>query len=703
MIRVDNYISTSVNNPLLSSGLSTNSDIVNITSGAVKASGNDLNNQLQKLQDSKIKTQRIGMIAEEKKRQAELGLPEALRNIQGAQLNVLNTFLRIDETNRQIEENKEADMYALTSKTNNTLAFIQAQDSINAGVKPNGDGLFNNTKAWWDQKEKELVDNAPTELAKLKALESFTAAKTKALGQAILSQNDMRKSNVLSQLQEATGVINNTARLAPEQYDILSESFNGVEAQLKKEGFTDGQIVEQRKLFYKNLTFNTAQGFLAKGDIGSVKSILQNPDNLLALGEDYSNKLIGTVQANEMAALESSMNEVKATEQFNKFMNGTLSLGESGSDKIVEKFWGNLLSNIDSKIDFSSIDQALSAQKAFTASIREKGVSQYPIPKKIANVMGMRMLDENNPDKALAYASMINVAGSEASTASMLANFSPKDIAVATELSILGSVLPAKEAVKAANNIVSLKITDPAKAKVLETEWNTFLKDSNLTGSSVVKDVLDYSNSWIPFSNDLDEVSAEIFKNKYTQTLKTMFDLHGGNIEKAKESTKLILKQDFGITNINGKPEVMMFAPETIFHGGNMEYVKAEKDRLFKIAQLNGNDIETLRLEPVPVQGYMTNKSKLTYRVVNSTTGNTVMINDDNNIPTPLIAQMSVEAANKAMSENLIRIGQEEYDKGRTRINQYYRDLKVTVNNLFGGDAKKDTAVTSDRLELNND
>ena len=41
--------------------------------------------------------------------------------------------------------------------------------------------------------KKEIIENAPSERAKLSALESFTSAKTRALGAAILEQGERRK------------------------------------------------------------------------------------------------------------------------------------------------------------------------------------------------------------------------------------------------------------------------------------------------------------------------------------------------------------------------------------------------------------------------------------------------------------------------------------------------------------------------------
>lgn len=707
MVKINNYISTSQATPTVSTG--GNPQLTQLLKGASAAAGEKVNLELREVEQAKRDAQQKGALAAERKRQADLALPQSLANIQKAQLGTLGTLLAIDEQDRQINEAKEAKAYSSNVDAKTTLGFIQAQDSIRSQVGPDGSGLFDATKTWWDTREKEIIDNAPSERAKLAALEAFGTSKTRALGEATLQQGELRKRHTLNSTQETMAVLKTTAMTSPEKYGTLFDSFNAIATQLKEGGLDENQVLAVKKTFDRDILKNTAEGFLTKKDLSSAKSLLDNESNIRALGSTETIRLLKSHSRLKLNLESEALKAQQEEKTLKKLAEGTLSTLDPKAEEVGFKYFSQLFSNAEATIS----DDPLSVIKAVDGLSLAVSDKMTFMPKKIKQHIEGQLLGNKDDKKVMLYSSLVTSLSSNPKAAYLLEGMSSESIAMATrvsELNLMG--INDEEAVASVRKQVYGIGADPNITDSIKIRWNNLIDPSDtknkFTQEKVIADgeglLEDLFKGWRynPFNDvSVSEGEAEDFGLRYFKTVEKHYKLLGTDLDSAKAAAENELRATYGITEINGREQVMEFAPESLFEGDLMEHFKDVTESNLKLLEEEGIDISNVEIAPEPYINRMIQDARGKQAVENNVVYR--YIYSDTKLPVQVRGATAkfVVSKNGALVKNATNSLQsrqkdlqwlsDEHEKNRSAINQSLETAKNRVKRLFGNENLRGT------------
>lgn len=414
-----------------------------------------------------------------------------------------------------------------------------AIDSAAALPRDAGDALITDAVRENDAQVMAMVQDRiidPTAAVKLK--QDFANALDTELG-------DVRISDAVETLM-------NTARNSVEAGDAALGDLSRFELTPEEEGKVRAQYQTERNLLQFERTRQHAEessnlsARLASGEAG--QSVLGEAHRLYDLGAisvDEYQSAKATIAKNAKAAAE----KAAASQEFDRLSSVGFDPGNTQDRKAVS-------TRFDEEIAKAGYPIGSQQYQQFALGV----VSQTGILPSGAESWARVNLISGDPNaKALAASFFHKVR--DASPMAWDYNRDPKLVAYADQVadSVAAGVLP-EQAVEKADSMLTM---DEARKKDLESRYNREKVYENDKGK--LQNLLNsddrFDQSWTSGAPPPDQQAQD----EYSRLVKTFYMLNDGDATKAREQAgRAFLSAGYGYSKVNGKPEVLKYAPEVM-------------------------------------------------------------------------------------------------------------------------------------------
>ena len=612
----DRYLSTSSNTPIISPDFSGADSVLQEAGKSINIASDKFNASIQRYETSNRKAQDMGLLQQQKEKQRDLAIPEAAMNIQRASLAALNVTLGVREGVRRQQEEEQASSFSMDFTASTELDHLKAQPELMKLADQDGTGLLEATVAWWDKKEKELYDNAPSEAAKIKALSVFESLRSVSQMDAVGAEGKMRDAYSKYQVKRAQESIVQKSVVNPDNYAAHINEFNSIAENLKANGYKEYEIDSQRNHFKAQILETAADSFLKKGDLTSVYGLITGD-----LGDTVSPDVLeGTVnkyfKASETHAknLEAARN-MQMLEDLNK--SGNLTSDISGSKKFMQSRFTE--SHLAIKAASAALETPADRAQFYSSKKLEVARSSTFVPASEITASEFRLNNSTDPESSIAEATYIMNLSTSPDLMNKFSGYS--DDAILKAQMIYAYADPGQGS-QIAPDVVMQRIEDETRLskdgaviKARKEQWTDLIAGGMIYDSKFKNEALDETdptafleNTLFPdkdpnlfwdYFDDVDKHQASTAQKFYATKVKEIF-MKTGSIDSARSAARTITRQKWGITDVNGTARLMYNPPDDYFKGNEKSLFDEAVSR--KVTAL-GADSETTGLIYRGVEG----------------------------------------------------------------------------------------------------
>ena len=693
----DRFLSSTNTQAILAPSTAGRQATLNLTQDALNVVGEKFNRRLSEFERKEREAEQLNKLAMERKRQLELAVPELTRNIQKAQLNTFNVVLGLQESIRKQQASKEADAFSLKSNYDTKLSFAKSQRELIKNSKPNGDGILTNVQAWWDEKEKQIINSAPSELAKMQALDNFYKQKNDALFDAINLEGQVKEEFNQRQVVQAEDNIIGQAVSNPRAYVNALNNYKDVGITLKNLGLSNDEIKARKAGFEAKLldkTINAAldrvitSPELANNELPIISNVLLKDLNNVNLSSDklsdISKKYVKAVDKVRNIT-QKSKSEYQARVDITK---GNADPANPVHVKIVEQDYKDMHTKALNLAKQSSDNP--SEQAAVFAQSKLNFVRNSPfIPKSEIKRIETRLSMVEDPHLAVAEASYVLNLANNKDTINKFDGFSKEAIFRASLITAYAETGLSPKAVMERVNDDLNKQKDGFTVESRKADWQNNIISASGTSDSSLRDIFGPESSsdftsWLSETVYADEIGEESFLDRWnffnTIPEDTLNQLHeeyksiakevhilGKSEQETLDITAAIMKKRWGVRSVEGRAELMYNPPERFFKGYQKDYFDSIAKEVSK-SHLGGRSLDEFELIYSSQQG-----DKINWKLRDRSTQEIVQ-NTVDGLANDLILSVSRKGA------EIFSLEQQKDDLALTEIPATYENLLEHYN-----------------------
>jgi hypothetical protein len=481
----------------------------------------------------------------------------------------------------------------------------------------------------------EALSRAPTEDARLDLLSKASRIKYSALSNAFSEKRVRGKQERQSQVSKAYNSILEQVKVNPYDVQTSAVQLNDINKTLSNEGLPADHVDYLNKSMKSGVLKTQIQTFLQNGQVNNAADALRDKGYKATI---EANEYKGLVDVTAQAFIESKL----ATYKKSDLRTGiaVLRAGAITPDMPKAKQYADADFLLNAETMMPKPSEITSDNYArISDSLNSYWAGQKVVGSDQIAYINNRLVYSGNPYEAAGYAQAIDKLFNDPNlknieVASQYGDSNKSTVGMALDISRqLKLGVPAADAVQnVRNHYASLNNKE-------ESQWNKELdratkeiKFDNLVESAIDKWNVYYNPNNQPYAA---KEAENLFRAAYMKT---------GNVDTAKEMTKVALERDYSITEVNGVKEIMKNAPDKVLPGQTKRIVEgfhSEMGKYFTEAGLKydnnynvvGPDNKPVRIRMQPMyNGIDTKPGTKTFLVTDE--GGRLIVRPDGNFLT---------------------------------------------------------------------
>lgn len=446
-------------------------------------------------------------------------------SLSGLAVDTVSKLVTIDFQNQQSKDKELADSYLSKEKTRTLVDFTNFYNENKTKAGKYGEGLFESTQDWINNRLLEIEKNAPNELAKHNLQDFAATFKVSGLEKAISDKQTIRNYSLISDIGDHAQILSNDP-------NSTFADIDGLEPQLIKTGVPRDQVEKAMTSIKENFAISKINQTLNSKDFELAKEMLDNP----RFQTDISpTKLLATINRTEKLEekwIKENNKKFKEASAIDRFEKNELTSLEA-KDPDIKKY-------IENSVYHKSValEPLLEVEPAaYIEGILDVVTKNPNVQLDAYNKVLSSGLQSEDPNKVLANAAVINKIKDDSKYNAVYSQLTEETQARATLITELAKVYSPQTTLNKVNASFNGKARDPDEVSKYTETTNKYY---NKSGKSIYSSL--YTSWYIPF--EADPVNFHSIESSYKKSYKLFLKIPGvDDITASKLAEKAVLSE----------------------------------------------------------------------------------------------------------------------------------------------------------------